>query len=608
MKHNELIIFTLVFLLFSLILLVVSFYHISTGDEPSYLYQIHLMNSGAYPGKDFFAPYPFGFYWGYAWFTALLPKSLEAGRLLGVIATVLGAAMMTACLYRHRGPVFAYIGFIILGLNIVWVISNVLILTTVVSNFGLMLAYFFLAYPRTLNRWSYFLAGIGMGLAFNARFIIGPVVFVVFFFAFMIDRTAPYGKNRWKVAFINCFVAGIGMLIPSMPDLYNFFSDPSFFIYTKGGAFAGMYQGQSGGLATFLSSRGQTLWDFFFITSYHTGPQNLLFLVLLGALVLCWVVSRFKQIDKAARLDSPAWLSVAFLAAILGVYAIPDFVQPGHLRQTIPFLILFLAAGFHLYLGKAGTISMGLSWKKYIRWPLGILILPACVSLFLYVLSGGSHLAWQVLFRHAEGMTQVMTATKVACWLEAETSEDDRIVDFFAFPTVIAKRKVPDGMSLAVQLLSWFELPDESLHKIGAITLDELDATLRSGEIPIIISGPSGEIFRKGGLTGLPEILKEKYVYLGSVGGKESPYQLYIEKTRYTQRHGKIKIPDDLNLSKANLSVLRSKGPTAFLDVLMVDIALSLSLLPRDITASFARLFGGSFEQRCNGLYSASQL
>ncbi len=200
-------------------------------------------------------------------------------------------------------------------------------------------------------------------------------------------------------------------------------------------------------------------------------------------------------------------------------------------------------------------------------------------------------------------MTQVMTATKVACWLETETSENDRVINFYALPTVIAKRKLPDGMSLAGQLHGWLGLPEKTLHKLGAKTVPEIEATLRSGNIPVVINDSVGESFRQAGLTGLPEILKEKYVSLGTVGGAQSPYQLYFEKSRYAQRNGRINIPSDLNLNKANLSVLREKGPSKFLEAVLADVALSVSMLPKDIMSSFARLFGRSFEQRCGGLY-----
>ena len=578
-------VFSILFILFT----VASFYHISSGEEGGFLYQINLVSSGLFPGRDFFSPYPFGFYAPYAFFAWLVTPSPEAGRLLSIMLTLGSTGLITAVLHRQYGIAYALAGLAAIIFNMVWIYSNIQILTNPISNFGLMAAYFFLAFPRRISPWHYFFAGLAMGIAINSRLIMLPVSGVIVIFAFFIEKPEIPRTKYFKLVFFNSVVGGLGIAIPAIPDALFFLQDPSNYMFLKiTGPLSVMPHLEASWGQAFLE-RAITYGGFFNLRVFYSGPQNLaiLFVIALLAIVEVWNRLKGKKI-KLPGFDRPSLLAFVFTLFILLAYLPSPHTESAHLRQVIPFLILSLTS-----LCSRVIAASGQSWKfrKSLMATIGVL-------LTIYVLGGLLHLAWQITYRHTGGISQMLTNARLGCWLEKNTSQKDQVLSFFVMPLQATGRKLPQGLETGNNWILWSKLPKDRMKKFGIFSTPELQNIMREGRIAIVLQDTFMRNLEQRGLASFSDILKENYIYLGSVGGARLPYRVYGEKSRFKNKPKPEDFPKDLQ-NAANMFLLKERGLAEFTTAFYADISRSLFMLPGDIAASTARLFGLSYEARC---------
>ncbi len=217
-----------VFLCYLAFLLLVAFYHISTGDEGAHLYAIRQLADGLMPVRDFFSFYALGYSGPYALFITALSPHIEAVRLFSALATLATAVMLVTRLRDGYPSWVALCGLILLIGNELYFSTYYQVRHAVPSTLGLFTAFFLLTGRGPISGGRALLAGAFTGLAINARI---PLLVPCLFLLYMALREAwpaqgeAASPRAWSPLLGRFCWFFIGGTIVSLPTLYLLFTD-----------------------------------------------------------------------------------------------------------------------------------------------------------------------------------------------------------------------------------------------------------------------------------------------------------------------------------------------------------------------------------------------
>lgn len=565
--------------IYFLLQLLIAFYHMGGGDEGTWLYHAYLVSHGYWPVFDFMTQHPIGSSLPYAAIFHLLPPSWEAGRLLSTVFCFGSTILASMVVWRHHGPRFGLLTFLILALNVIYQSRAVQVYSMTPMTFGLTASFFCLVYPARAGLGHFILAGLFLGFAGAARLPALALGLMIAIFA-LCQTDRP-----WSRRLLHVVAAALAALIPLIPEIRTLAADPSVYFYQRWTSTSevvksklvmwGMELNQTPGGWLLVVIRG---WGHHLTLGGFYAPfQNSWVTLLLAGTGTLLIATR-----RAARgmgLSSTTLWSLSFCLAnmLAGSVGWLLISSGSYLSFTYPFLA-----------ASAGCLAGDL-WRRLDRRRRRLVNIAAVVLLVPYSAMGIAHGIWQLTFRNNGGFTQPTTIAAAACWLREASHPDQPILSAWPGALVMAQRMEPRGMEAAGVLKDWYGLGEDHAGRLGILPLSQVAPLLRSGTVPIILDDNVKDIFEREIFGNIWSEAEANYTAAGIIGGGAFPLKVYVH---HSVDPATLPPLPSMDVTQANMDFLKHHGLKTFLVMAIREFGHSLATLPHDVGASVGRLTG----------------